>query len=308
MFKPKNANSSGNGKREFDPSFKMPEPKAGSRPARISMIVDLGTQERPDFEDPKTKEIKTQAPAQQVIVYADLVNDVVDYGGSIGMQQYRLCLNKTFGGETQGVNFTAVPPRDAEGNMISGKPWGFHPMNLLTKLSKAVQKPEVIESMDIEELLGEAFMAQVEVRKTESKDKKDDEGNPVVYTNVNFKSAAEIPMIPDDDGNEAPMRVKPLAVEPMIISFDDAKPGQIKYLRKSVINMIKLAKNYSGSKMQEAVESFEASQNIHQGASEAQGEAKKEEPKQPVKEVAKKAAKKVPEPVEEEVEDEDIPF
>lgn len=98
-FKPANANKTGGtGKRDFDSNFNMPEPKAGSRPARISLIVDLGIQERPDFEDSKTKETRPQSPCQQLAIFADLPNDVVDYGGNIGKQPYRLCLNKTFAG------------------------------------------------------------------------------------------------------------------------------------------------------------------------------------------------------------------
>lgn len=285
-----------------------PTPKAGSRPARISLIVDLGIQEREDFEDKVTGETKPQKPVQQVVVFADLVNDVVDYGDAIGKMPYRLCLNKTFQGETQGVNFTAVPPRDQDGNQIAGKAWGFHPQNLLTKIAKAIQKPEVIESMDIEEFLNEALMAQVEVKKTESKDKKDDDGNPVVYTNVNYRGASEVPMVENDDGEEAPMKIKPLASPAMIISFDDAEASQIKFLRKNLIAKIKLAKNYAGSQMQKAIQEFEKQQNAQQGASEGQGEAKKEDPKQVAKEAVKKATKKVPEPPVDDYDDSDIPF
>lgn len=285
-----------------------PTPKSGSRPARISLIVDLGIQEREDFEDKATGETKPQKPVQQVVVFADLVNDVVDYGGEIGKMPYRLCLNKTFQGETQGVNFTAVPPRDQDGNQIQGKAWGFHPQNLLTKIAKAIQKPEVIESMDIEEFLNEPLMAQVEVKKTESKDKKDDDGNPVVYTNVNYRGASEVPMVEDDDGNEAPMKIKPLASPAMIISFDEAKPEQIKYLRKNLIAKIKTAKNYAGSAMQKAIEAFEKQQNAQQGTSEGQGEVKKEEPRQVSKAPQNKLAKKVVEAPADDDDDTDIPF
>jgi len=307
-FKPIQQNHSSNGAAQFE-QRNYPTPKAGSRPARISLIVDLGIQEREDFEDKATGEVKPQKPVQQVVVFADLVNDVVDYGDAIGKMPYRLCLNKTFQGETQGVNFTAVPPRDADGNQIQGKAWGFHPQNLLTKIAKAIQKPEVIESMDIEEFLNEALMAQVEVKKTESKDKKDDDGNPVVYTNVNYRGASEVPMVEDDEGNEAPMKIKQLATPAMIISFDDAKPEQIKFLRKNLIAKIKLAKNYAGSKMEAAIQAFEKQQSASQGASEGQGEAKKDEGKPSAKEAPKKAAKKpVTPPVEDDIDDSECPF
>lgn len=248
----------------FDPNRKYPEPKAGSRPARISLIVELGTQERPDFEDPKTKEVKPQKPCQQVAVFADLTHDVVDYGGEIGKQPYRLMLNKVFKGDIEGVNFTAVPPRDADGNMIPGRDWGFHPANLLSKVAKAVKKPEVITTMDVEQLLDIPFMAQVEVKKTESKDKKDDNGNPVVFTNINFKGANECPMIEDEDGNEVPMKVKPLALEAKCITFKNARKEDIKFIRNSLLKKIKLATDYEGSQMQRAIVAFEAEKNAQQ--------------------------------------------
>lgn len=307
MFKPKNANSGSNNVREFDPNRKFPTPKAGSRPARISLIVDLGIQERDDFEDEKTGEKRAQKPCQQVAIFCDLPNDVVDYGGDIGEQPYRLAINKTYSGEFQGINFTAVPVRDADGNMIKGKPWTFPPASVLTKLCKATGELEVIESQDLEQLLNKPFMATVEVKETESKTVKDDEGNPVKFTNVNFKGCSEVPMVEDDDGNEKPMRVKPLVVPAMCITFDDAKPEQIKYIRKNLINKIKTAKNYAGSAMEAAIQAYEAGK-AQEGASEAQGEAKKEEPKPTPKQAPKKAPAKPVEPPVEDDEGDDCPF
>lgn len=310
-FKPKNMNSNGGAKRDFDPNRKFPEPKAGSRPARVSLVVDMGIQERPDFEDPKTKETRPQSPCQQVALFCDLVNDVVDYGGDIGMQPYRLLMNKSFAGDIVGINFTAVPPRDADGNQIQGKPWTFHPASLLTKVSKAIGKPEIAESQDLEEMLDVPFMATVEVKKTES-NKVDNDGKPIIYTNINYKGCSEVPMVEDDEGNEKPMRVKPLSTPAMIISFDEAKPEQIKFLRKNLINKIKMAKNYAGSAMEAAIQAFEKQQNAQEGTSEDHSEAKKDEPKQPAKEAPKKAAKKAVEPPSEvendDVDDTDCPF
>src|SRR5437763_16906908 len=97
-FKPK---STGNGNRNFEPR-NFPVPKGGARRARVSLIVDLGTQERDPVWELDGKLVKegtdgavekAQKPAHQVAVFADLVNDVVDYGGDIGEAQYRLMLN-----------------------------------------------------------------------------------------------------------------------------------------------------------------------------------------------------------------------
>ena len=276
-----------------------PVPKAGSRKARVSLIVDLGIQAREDFEDEETGEVRAQKPCQQVAVFADLVADKVDYGGDIGKQHYRLLLNKSFAGKVNGINFVEVPPKDAKGNIIKGKPWTLHPANILTKLAKATGETSVIESMDIEQLLGKAFMATVEVKETQS-DKVDDEGKPIVYRNVNFKGASEVPTQEDDDGNETPIDVAELAQEPRAIQFSNATVEDIKFLRRNIISMIKLAKNYAGSQMQKAIEEFEAQEAS--GSEEAEDD--KPAPKKAKTSPAPKATKAKAEPeVEDSVED-----
>ena len=181
-FKPKQKNTTTTS--TFEPR-NFPVPKGGARKARVSLIVDLGTQIREPYEDQDGKRVEPK-PCQQVAVFADLVADTVDYGGEIGKQHYRLMLNKSFAGVVQGINFAFVPPKDAKGNLLEGKPWTLHPANLLTKLAKAVGKPEVATTGDIEQLLGEAFIAEVEVNESEDKNgKKDNDGNIIVYRNVN---------------------------------------------------------------------------------------------------------------------------
>lgn len=260
------------------------------------MIIDLGIQEREDFEDEKTGEIKPQKPCQQVAVFADLVADTVDYGGSIGKQHYRLLLNNTFAGQLKGINFTATPPKDANGNMIAGKPWGLHPANLLTKLAKAVQKPEVIESMDISELLNMPFMAQVEVKEKDS-GKLDKEGSPIIYKNVNYKGAAEVPLDDDDE----PLPVAELNIKPLCITFTDAKKENVQFIRANILKQIKLAQNYAGSAMQKAVEAYEAEQN-----SGRSNDSEDETPSKSDKKVESK--KKAAEPEENSEEFQDSPF
>lgn len=264
-FKPANSNNKNTTTNYSNTPRNFPVPKSGSRKARISLIVDLGTQEREDIYELDGKAVpegtegavcKPQKPCQQVAVFADLVADKVDYGGDIGEQHYRLLLNNTFAGKLKGINFTATPPKDNNGNTIAGKKWGFHPANILTKLAKAVGKPEVVESMDIEELLGQAFMATVEV-KTKDSGKKDDEGNPIIYKNVNFKGATEVPL--DDD--DKPLFVAELAQKARCVTFDNATKDDIKFLRGNIIKQIKLASNYSGSKMEKAILEYEAERN-----------------------------------------------
>lgn len=230
-------------------AYKYPVPEGGSQAARISLIVDIGTQEREDFEDPLTKEVKPQKPVQQVVIFADLVDQVVDYGGDIGEKQYRLMLNKNFKGDIAGVNFTAVPPRDADGNLIEGKVWTFHPANLLTKLAKATGNDHILgtdpaDNMDISTLLGAGFYADVEVKSVDSGKKKED-GTPIIYNNVNFKGAAKLPMV---KGKQ--LEIEELQVKPVILNHNNVTEETLVFIRGKVVEMMKLAKEYEGSKLQ----------------------------------------------------------
>lgn len=300
-FKPENANRPQGG--DFENTRDLPVPRSGSRKARIALIVDLGTQDREDFEDPNTGEFKPQKPCQQVAVFADLVADTVDYGGTIGRQHYRMALNKSFMGKVVGINFAATPPKDAKGNTIQGKPWGLHPANILSKIAKAINKPEVIESMDISELLDEAFMCQVEVKETPDKNgKKDKDGDLIVYKNVNFKGAAPVPE--DDDGQ--PLPVAELNQTARCVTFKNATAEDIQFIRAGLIKQIKLANNYAGSQMQKAIEAFEVSQGGGEEEEQEEEEQPKPKAKPKAKEAAKPKAKPASAPVEEE--EEDVPF
>lgn len=288
-FKPKNSNAPrSNNSGENTGLF--PVPKGGSRKARVSLIVDLGEQNRPDFEDEKTGETKPQKPCQQVAIFADLVNDTVDYGGTIGKQHYRLLLNKQFAGEITGINFMFVPPKDAKGKIIEGKSWQLHPANLMTKLAKAVNKPDIIETGDIEQLLNCPFMAQVEVKEKDS-GKQNDKGEPIIYRNVNYKGCSEVPLDDDDE----PMQVAELNTPAKCITFQNAKPDDIKFIRKKLIDMIKLANDYSGSNMEKAIKEYEAQQQASVNDSDGEQEEQEEEKPKATKPAAKKPAKKEPE-------------
>lgn len=299
----KPANSGNGGEREYEVR-NYPVPKAGLRRARVSMIVDMGIQKREDFEDTKTGETKPQKPCHQLAVFADLVNDEVDYGGSIGTQQYRLLLNKAYKGVIQGINFVTGPAKDADGNVMRDKPWGLHPQNVLTKLCKAIGKPELAfekkgQGLDIEPILGEAFMADVEVKITDHKDgKKDKDGNVIQYKNVNFKGSAQVPS--DDDDN--PITIKALKATPRCITFDGATKEDIQFIRGNLLKQIKLAENYAGSQMQKAVEAWEADQS--KDDDDDQKEEQKEAPKKPDPKKGKDKKEKAP--VEDM--DDDVPF
>jgi hypothetical protein len=303
-FKPKQTNNSA--PRQFEP-FVSVFPKAGNRYGRISLIVDMGIQPREDYEDPKTKEVKPQAPAHQVAVFADLVNDVVDYGGAIGKAPYRLLLNKNFKGEVQGINFSMVPPRDADGNLITGKPYAFHPANLLTKIGNAVNLKDVCvdknkNSGDISLFLNQQALFNVEVNSTEDKNgKKDKDGNVIVYTNVNFKGISSIPEGPDG----AIPELAPLSIPAKCITFDDVTKEDVTFIRYGLRQQIKKAENYVGSPMQAAIEAFEA----ENGGALVQGSQEPTKPAvAPVKAVVKPVTPKKPVASAPADVDDDVPY
>lgn len=253
-FKPKEDGAQQNsGGFKRDPNFKWPEPKTGNRPGRVSLIVELGNQKRDPFKDPKTGEEKELAPKDQVAIFADLTNDVVDYGGEIGEQPYRLMLNSSFLGKVSGTTFGSVHPDMSATTGV----WTFHSNSVLTKLARATGTEEIIQEgpdkNDISLLLGKAAMFEVAIKKTESKDQKDEEGNPIVYTNVRFKGCSSLPEMPDGSAYPVPE----MSIEPMTITFDDATVEQVKFLRKDVRETIKQALNYEGSQIQAAIEEFE---------------------------------------------------
>jgi hypothetical protein len=284
-------------------AYKFPVPDAGNQSARISLIVDIGTQEREDFVDPTTKVVTPQKPCQQVVVFADLVDQVVDYGGDIGEKQYRLMLNKNFRGDIQGINFTAVPPRDAEGKLIEGKNWTFHPQNLLTKIAKASGNEHILgtdpnNNMNINELLGAAFYADVEVTSTPDKNgKKDSSGNVIVYNNVNFKGASKLPMV-----KGKPVEVEELSATPLILNHNNVTKETVIFLRGKVISIMKAAPEYEGSVLQSLLESADTPKP-EKAEKPATEKADKPAPK---KAEPKKAEPKVEEPIEDY--DESIPF
>lgn len=300
-FKPSAKASSSTVQRDNDEPINIPTPRAGNRRARLSLIIDMGTQEREPIyknaagqlvdEDTEGAIAHPQKPCQQVALFADLVNDVVEYGGKIGEKQYRLLLNKSYNGQVRGVNFTVGPPKDAKGKIIEGRPWSFHPQNLLTKLAKAVDMEYVTldvrndaRSLDISLMLNQPFLANVEVAVTE----KEKDGKKVTYKNVRYKGASPVPL----DKNDNPEEVDPLEVEPKCITFDNATKEDIQVIRRSIRDQIKLAQNYAGSKMQKAIEAFEA--ELGEEASTPAPEKEESKPK------PTKSAKPVAKPVEEE--------
>ncbi len=304
--------------------------KSGSRPARISLIVDLGIQKREPSSDKynpadaghvKSVESgkawleddgkggqlirKERQPVQQVAVFADLVNDVVDYGGTIGEQPYRILINKSFKGELTGIDFVGGYAYDDKGNRIESRGFTFHQKSRLYELAVATEQRQIIagsgdDNMDISQLLGQAFMAKVE--KTE--------GDKATY--VNFKGATDVGTVEDADGNEVPRKVKQLSTPAMLITFDDITEDQVKYLRYEVIKKIQQAENFAGSNIEAVLKAAggnKLASNTENNSDTEETEAtsaKADTKPAATKTSSAKAAKAVKEP-EPEPEDEDVP-
>jgi hypothetical protein len=318
-FKPANSNTNATPMNSAIPRINWSElnkgVKAGSRPARVSLVVDLGIQERDpstqDYNPNNTKHAEAIAKGawvdnvggkdvlhtprkavQQVAILADLMNDVVDYGGELGKQPYRIVLNPTFKGEIKGVDLAGCYSYDDQGKRLEDKPFTFHAQSLLTKLAKATKQLQIIDggadNMDVSLLANQPFMAQITVNTSGEN----------IY--VNYKGCAEVPMIEDDEGNEAPLKVKPLTTEARVITFDSVTEDDLKFLRGDLVKKIRQASNYAGSKMQAVLEASSNAVGSTTSNDEDVGE--------PIPQAKTKApAKPSKAPVEVSVEDDD-PF
>lgn len=278
----------------------------------ISGIVDLGNQNMPDAEVPFTgseedeaaeieknpdtyfedgidpvskKKVRykkwPQKPVQCVAIAVDLVDIQVDKGqffGKSNPQPLRLWLGGTF--YIPSVGMVVGRPTPLKINKSSGE-WSFDAKHLFYKMavaSKLIKAGEPFLPSSIDQLLGKAFQFDVQVYFKESKGKK-------YYTEyIKFLGGLgrgqQQPEVPDNL---------------FLIEFDgDFTKEDTQNLRNHVINTIKQANNYEGSKIQKFLENGE-------GASES-----KPEPTPAAKPVP--AVKKVAKPVIEDEDSESCPF
>ena len=207
-------------------------------------------------------QVRQPKDRQEIAVFADLVGNVIDYGGEIGKKPYRTLLNKTWKGEIRGLGLAVVPPQK------QGGVWTFAPNSMLTELAKVTRQNTITDGTvkndlnNIGLILGKSLM--VDVVKTEDGDK--------IYVNV--KGISSVP-------SALAKMIDYSLVNPVGISFDDVSVESLKAagIRGSIIKKIKQANNYQGSKMQKAIEAYEA---LNSGE-EAQGSQEQSTvvPKQP---------------------------
>lgn len=201
-------------------------------------------------------QVRQPKDRQEVAVFADLVDTIVDYGSEIGQKPFRVLLNKTWKGEIRGLGLTVVPPQ-------SGNVWTFAPNSMLTELAKVTRQNTITDGTvkndlnNIGLILGKSLM--VDVVKTEDGDK--------IYVNV--KGISSVP-------SALAKTIDYSLVNPVGISFDDVTVESLKAagIRGSIIKKIKQANNYEGSRMQKAIEAFEALNRGEGGGSATQAAPK----------------------------------
>lgn len=177
---------------------------------------------------------------QEVAVFADLVDNIVNYGDEIGEKPYRIGLNKTWKGELKGFSLKVVPPQNGS------KVWTFAGNSMLTKLASATKqevitngtKPDDLNNIGL--LLGKSIMVDV---------KKNEDGENIY---VNVKGVSSVPK-----GIEKTIDYD--LVTPVGITFDSATVEDLvkAQLRGNIIKKIKSANNYQGSAIQKAINEFE---------------------------------------------------
>lgn len=177
---------------------------------------------------------------QEVAIVLDFPEMLIDWEAAgaidIGTKPYRHYLNPIFQGNLRGFQMKAVAPN-------SGDVWSFNPKSQLAKLAVATRKKEILEdkesAMDISLMLGEALNVALD---------KTDKGyvKVVGFTPLKVKRG-EVE------------EVEELPTAPLLIQFDDVTVETLieAMPRKALIDKIKAASDYSGSKMEEAVEAYE---------------------------------------------------
>lgn len=242
----------------------------------VAGIIDLGLQEQPDAEfpfdgtkqdeqdaiddkpgtyfkdvyDPVTKKTQrckcwTQRPVQAVVLaidFPDITLDIGKFYGNSNPKPLRMFTGAQF---WNGTKMVVARPTYLKTNKSLGD-WSFDPKHLLHKMavsSKLIEPTQCFNPVDIDQLLGKAFQFEAQVYFKESKGKE-------YYTEyLKFQGGL-------GRGQKAPV----LEDEPFSIEFDgDLTPEKMQNLRSHVINTIKQANNYEGSKIQEYLENGSSS-------------------------------------------------
>lgn len=239
-------------------------------------IVDLGTQVQPDAElvfkgtpedeaeetkknpntyfkdgrDPQTGKparlkCYPQKPQQSVAFAVDFPEIIIDKGqffGNSNPQPLRMWLGGSFYLEGKGmVVARPTPLKVVNIDKEAAKPkWSFSPLHLCYKMSvgaKLIKPGDVFLPNSIDQLLGKALQFQVQIYMKEVKQKK--------YFTESIKFVSGL-----GRGQSAPD-----VDTTFMIQFNKQNDKEaLKQLRNHVVNTIKQAQNYEGSKIQAQLE------------------------------------------------------
>lgn len=202
-------------------------------------------------------QVRQSKDRQEVAIFADLVDAIVDYGSEIGQKPYRVLLNKSYKGDIRGLGLTQVPP------IKQGGVWTFPPASLLTELATVTKQTVMIDGTDktklndVGLLLGQALMVDVKADPSES-------GS--VFVNV--KGVGSVPSMLEK-------HIDYSLVSPVGITFENATAELLRAagIRGSVIKKIKAANNYKDSNMEKAIKAFEGA-NVTEVLNEVVAEKK----------------------------------
>ena len=247
----------------------------------ISGIVDLGEQDQPDaefefdgdeedeaaeieknpavyfkdgFNETTRKPVRLKcfpvSPVQSVGIAVDFPEIVIDKGqfyGNSNPKPLRLWMGGQFYTPNKGMVIGRTTPLRVTNldKTRATKKWSFAQNHLFYKMAvdaKLIKNGEAFLPQDIDQLLGQSFQFQVQVYFKEAK------GGKSYYTEwIKYQGALarkDEPWVPED--------------KPFLIEFDGNLTKEVmQNLRSHVINTIKSANNYEGSKIQDYFENNE---------------------------------------------------
>jgi hypothetical protein len=284
----------------------------------VAMLVDLGEQEQEDAEVPfvgsaadeaaeieknpgtyfkdgineqtkKSERLKCwpQKPKQAVAFGIDFPDIQLDKGQFFGddsgdTKPLRLWLGGSFF-MGKDIGMVVARPTFLKENTKMGK-WGLDAKNVAYQMAlsgKLIKPSEVFKAIDIDQLIGLTHQFSARVHMKESKGKS--------YYTEECKFIGALGRGQSQFEPETPLH--------LIQMDDDNSTEAVRYLPNHVVNTIKRANNFEGSKLQKQLEERYAQKEEAEEAPTAQ--------KAPAAKVAKPAVKK---PMVEDVMDDDLPF
>lgn len=176
---------------------------------------------------------------QELAMFADLTENIVDYGGTIGEKPFRIMLNRRWNKQVQGFVLKPTKPEK------DGQPWTIKGNTKLAELAKATGHKELLEcelrDADWTEMAGEAF--NITIEKAGDDDQFVNVGKCVTLK----KRKGELEEVAELENDCIVLLMDDVTVEELEAAF----------LRKEIVDKIKQATDYQGSAMQKAIVELE---------------------------------------------------